>query len=28
LYAQFKTKKMNLDKETVYKEAQRIYNPK
>jgi acyl-homoserine-lactone acylase len=28
LYAQFKTKKMTLDKETVYKEAQRIYNPK
>ena len=28
LYAQFKTKKMTLDKETVYKEAQHIYNPK
>ena len=28
LYAQFKTKKMTLDKQTVYKEAQRIYNPK
>ena len=28
LYAQFKTKKMTLDKETVYQQAVRIYNPK
>ena len=28
LYAQFKTKKMTLDRETIYKEAERIYHPK
>ena len=28
LYAQFKTKKMSLDKETVYSEAKTIYHPK
>jgi len=28
LYAGFKTKKMSLDKETVYKSAKRIYHPK
>jgi len=28
LYAQFKTKKMSLDKEEVYAKAQRIYHPK
>ena len=28
LYAQFKTKKMNLDKATVYAQAKRIYHPK
>jgi hypothetical protein len=28
LYAQFKTKKMSLDKKTVYSEAKTIYHPK
>ena len=28
LYAQFKTKKMSLDKATVYAQAKRIYHPK
>ena len=28
LYAGFKTKKMSLDKETVYNSAKRIYHPK
>ncbi len=28
LYANFKTKKMTLDKKTVYKNAKKIYNPK
>ena len=28
MYANFKTKKMTLNKDSVYKNAKRIYNPK